>query len=148
MDEGARAALKAVEEESRAEVEDALVKVETVAAAGLSRTEEMQANVDEIMCVWGNISRAGLFVLAGCWSGVTQKVPECSTRYLRTGNVQGVAIKLERDENIAKSRKTTWQALTKYMLDRRGGFFIPGACVLLPAVHSALLEPRFGDLYL
>lgn len=39
----------AVEEEARAEAEEALMRVETVAAAGLSKTKEMQASVDEMM---------------------------------------------------------------------------------------------------
>ena len=51
LDEGARAALKAVEEESRAELETTLVQVGAVTSAELSRTEEMQARVDKIMCV-------------------------------------------------------------------------------------------------
>ncbi|CAM9176321.1 unnamed protein product [Ascophyllum nodosum] len=49
LDEGARAALKAVEEESRAELETTLVQVGAVTSAELSRTEEMQARVDKII---------------------------------------------------------------------------------------------------
>lgn len=49
LDAGAQASLRLMQEESRAEVEEALVRVEAVAAAGLSRTEEMQASVDEMM---------------------------------------------------------------------------------------------------
>ena len=41
----------AVEEEARAEAEEALKQVETVAAATLSKTKELQASVDEMMWV-------------------------------------------------------------------------------------------------
>ena len=38
-----------MEEEARAEAEEVLKQVETAASASLSKTKEMQANVDEMM---------------------------------------------------------------------------------------------------
>lgn len=49
LDAGAQASLRLMQEESRAEVEEALIRVEAVAAAGLSRTEKMQTSVNEMM---------------------------------------------------------------------------------------------------
>ncbi|CAM9717357.1 unnamed protein product, partial [Hapterophycus canaliculatus] len=49
LDEGELAALRAVEEEARADAEEKLAHVEAVAAAALARADEMQGRVNKMM---------------------------------------------------------------------------------------------------
>ena len=49
MNEGEKAALRAVQEEARADAEEKLSRVEAVTSAGLASLSEMQDRVDEMM---------------------------------------------------------------------------------------------------